>query len=279
MNPSTFSIKGWVSLVFPQKKDNMDSSKIWNFISQAWRSYPQKVCVSMSLERDRKLSAPIDDGTEVGLLRDVTEGFISTTDIQPVVSTTMSLMLGKCYEYRIPFGTRSDDVGHSTILVALPIPMRGCYCVTADFEGAIRREKDKSRYMIAMNLEIYLDTIPMEKCNVLLATGYKAFPLKIEHPEYFRANDSSESEGHLETTDYEESDDGHELEPSRSKGNTRALPPAIKKKPTKMTRDKIRTGMIKALQAVAAEVSGPPSNISSKAALPSAPSLLLTEDQ
>ncbi|DBA08164.1 TPA_asm: matrix protein [birds-foot trefoil-associated virus] len=213
MNPASFSVKGCASITFGEQKDQMSSSKIWSMLANIWSYYPEKVSVYVSHQRGATEKTLVSDEKIKEALYNLVGGCIETCNVQSAVGSSMNLLLGQCHEYRLPFGTRSSDVGHNTILIPLPFPLDGCYVIHASFDGVLKKRTGKEHYMAEMDLDIHIGSLNSQTYSQLLQRGIKVYPFKLKHPEYFEDGNSSGSEF---TTDMSDS----EQQPNDASGRT-----------------------------------------------------------
>ncbi|QJQ80125.1 matrix protein [Sowthistle yellow vein virus] len=264
MEPATFNIKGTISLTFPSQKEGMDASKIWTLVSKIWSLYPKKIQLFFSAKRGLDKGELVSDKVTIEAIKDLISGSISTLDIHSASGSSMSLYLGACHDYRVPFGVRSSDVGHDTIIFTLPFPLEGCYTASARFDGSIKRDTaDREHYMMSIELEIYIGKVDMIRCEELIKTGYKVYPFKIMCPQYFQSAEMSESEFTTDASDEEETP-----EVSSYKSPRKVINNGIIKRIAKPTekRNKMRTktmlnklGLVSATQNLLGEI--PPANL------------------
>ncbi|AZN18349.1 putative matrix protein [Zhuye pepper nucleorhabdovirus] len=239
MNPSSFSVKGVAAVTFKKKKEGMTSSKIWNLIAKVCSHYPDKVQVMYSSKRGSDDKRTVEDPLVRSAISDMIDGCIETCEVKAAVGQSMNLLLGSCYEYRVPLGTRSVDTGHETILLSLPFPMAGCYVISSNLEGSIKKDGEREHYMVSIELDIYINNIDMDKYNKLLSFGMRVYPFKLNHPSYYTNPASSDSEPATDTSEGEGSDH------SRSEGvllkkRRRSPRPIIKKQRKSALKDTLK---------------------------------------
>lgn len=181
--------------MFSKKKPDMGSTKVWSIIKKLIDTYPNKISILFSSDRN-EVGAKQDDMSDnkIKVLPDLIEGCIHTNNIHAACSKSISLALGDCYEYTVPFGVRSEDTGHTTVIVRLPYIMEGCYTLTAAFSGKVGSRSTREHYSVVMDIEVYLGTIDVGRYTQYIGEGYKVYPMQIHHPEHYPKSEGSESE-------------------------------------------------------------------------------------
>nr|UYE93359.1 matrix protein [Tomato betanucleorhabdovirus 2]UYE93365.1 matrix protein [Tomato betanucleorhabdovirus 2] len=204
MLPATFSVKGYAAITFKDAKDNMGASTIWSTLMKIQKYYPEKLKLYFSSTRGGQDTTTNDDPLVTSAIMNMIKGCVDTCQIKESKGASISLLLGTCYEYKVPFGISSDDVGHRSIILTLPFPMAGCYMMSAAFEGSLKRGGSREYYMVDISLDIYIGQLSDEQYKKSLSQGIKVYPFKLNHPEYFPKADSSESEFTTEPSDDED---------------------------------------------------------------------------
>uniref|UniRef100_A0AAU7DZ19 Matrix protein n=1 Tax=Sambucus betanucleorhabdovirus 4 TaxID=3141832 RepID=A0AAU7DZ19_9RHAB len=204
MIPASFSVKGYAAITFKEAKENMDSSTIWTTIMKINKYYPEKTQLYFSTTRGGQDKTAIDDPLTSSAIFDMIKGCVDTCQIKESKGSSISLLLGSCYEYKVPFGITSDDTGHKSIILTLPFPMAGCYAVSAAFDGSIKRGGFREHYMVSIDLDIYIGKLDESQYHQSLAKGVQVYPFKLNHPEYYTRADSSESEFTTDQSEEEE---------------------------------------------------------------------------
>uniref|UniRef100_A0AAU6MWB5 Matrix protein n=1 Tax=Beet leaf curl betanucleorhabdovirus TaxID=3118959 RepID=A0AAU6MWB5_9RHAB len=225
MLPATFSVKGHAAITFKDSKDSMNAASIWEAIMKIHKYYPEKVLLSMSTTRGSQDKVTQNDPLVTSAIMDMIKGCVDTCQIKESRGASINLLLGNCYEYKVPFGISSDDTGHRSIILTLPFPMSGCYTMNAAFDGAIRKNKLKEYYMVDISLDIFIGQLTGDQYSSALSRGIKVYPFKLNHPEYYPKTDSSESEF---TT--EPSDDDTETPPNAPKKRAKSPTHIMRKK-------------------------------------------------
>uniref|UniRef100_A0AAU7E084 Matrix protein n=1 Tax=Sambucus betanucleorhabdovirus 3 TaxID=3141831 RepID=A0AAU7E084_9RHAB len=203
MLPASFSVKGYAAITFKEAKENMDSQTIWTTIMKINKYYPEKTQIYFSTTRGGQDRTTIDDPLTASAMFDMIKGCVETCQIKESKGSSVSLLLGSCYEYKVPFGITSDDTGHKSIILTLPFPMIGCYAINAAFDGSIKRGGLREHYMVSIDLDIYIGKLDENQYQQSLAKGVQVYPFKLNHPEYYTRTDSSESEFTTDQSDEE----------------------------------------------------------------------------
>nr|UPN49228.1 matrix protein [Black currant nucleorhabdovirus 1]CAG4997680.1 matrix protein [Black currant nucleorhabdovirus 1] len=244
--PGSFSIKGRVSLAFSKQKSDFSSSKMWDTVKKLTALYPEKIKMTYAVSRDDKAmsSAVPAEETSYDVMNDIIGGCILTNKIFLSYGKSTDLLIGDCHKYTIPFGSSSDDTGHTTIFFPLPYPMDGCYKISAGFKGKFGSRSAKEPYILTADLEIYISSLSQEKYDQGVSEGYKVYPLMKYHPEHFPNSDTSDSE---HTSDQSEAE---ELETSQMS--------ASKKRKSPSPRGKKMRKIVSYIRSKAAVPSAPP---------------------
>uniref|UniRef100_A0AAU7E1W7 Matrix protein n=1 Tax=Sambucus betanucleorhabdovirus 5 TaxID=3141833 RepID=A0AAU7E1W7_9RHAB len=203
MIPASFSVKGYAAITFKEAKENMDSQTIWTTIMKINKYYPEKTQIYFSTTRGGQDKTTIEDPLTSSAIFDMIKGCVETCQIKESKGSSISLLLGACYEYKVPFGITSDDTGHKSIILTLPFPMTGCYAISAAFDGSIKRGGYREHYMVSIDLDIYIGKLDESQYHQSLAKGVQVYPFKLNHPEYYTRADSSESEPTTDQSDEE----------------------------------------------------------------------------
>uniref|UniRef100_A0AAU7E089 Matrix protein n=1 Tax=Sambucus betanucleorhabdovirus 2 TaxID=3141830 RepID=A0AAU7E089_9RHAB len=203
MIPASFSVKGYAAITFKEAKESMDAQTIWTTLMKINKYYPEKTQLFFSTTRGSTDKTAVDDPLTSSAIFDMIKGCVETCQIKESKGSSISLLLGSCYEYKVPFGITSDDTGHKSIILTLPFPMTGCYAMSASFDGSIKRGGQREHYMVSISLDIYIGKLDEEQYHKSLAKGVQVYPFKLNHPEYYTRNESSESEFTTDQSDEE----------------------------------------------------------------------------
>uniref|UniRef100_A0AAU7DYY3 Matrix protein n=1 Tax=Sambucus betanucleorhabdovirus 1 TaxID=3141829 RepID=A0AAU7DYY3_9RHAB len=194
MMPASFSVKGYAAITFKDAKEHMDAQTIWTTIMKIYKYYPERMQLYFSATRGGQDKTTVEDPLTTSAIIDMIKGCVETCQIKESKGSAISLLLGSCYEYKVPFGITSDDIGHKSIILTLPFPMAGCYAMSAAFDGVIKRGSMREHYMVSIALDIYIGRLDADQYQQSLAKGVQVYPFKLNHPEYYTKADSSESE-------------------------------------------------------------------------------------
>ncbi|UTQ50576.1 MAG: glycoprotein [Tomato betanucleorhabdovirus 1] len=217
MLPANFSVKGYAAVTFKDAKDNMSASTIWSTIMKIQKYYPKKIDLCFSSTRGGQDKTTNEDPLIASAIMNMVKGCVEACQIKESKGAAMSLLLGRCYEYKVPFGISSDDIGHKSIILTLPFPMSGCYTMSAKFDGSIKKDNKREHYMVDVSLDIYIGQLSDEQYLNSIDQGVVVYPFKLNHPEYYPRADSSESEPTTDQSEEDEPDKQKRVPRKRSK--------------------------------------------------------------